>query len=163
MPVTMPALGASPSYMSHAASGDSSRNGEPGSISVSMRSRTGILPCSRCRATYFAPPPWRTWSRRPRYSVDERLHTVAIGAELRAAGVDVRVETFHHHPQQSVLNRQEGQRHTACMRYMSAPQRSHFIASSAGADGALLQRGDDRRNDDDVEQVCGEGSSTPAL
>ena len=30
MPVTSPAPGASPSYMSHAASGDSSRNGEPG-------------------------------------------------------------------------------------------------------------------------------------
>jgi hypothetical protein len=39
-------------------------------------------------------------------------------------------------PQQSVLKRHEGQRHTACMRYMSAPQRSHFIASSAGAVGA---------------------------
>ena len=59
--------------------------------------------------------------------IDERLHAIAIGAKFRTAGVDMRVKTFHHHPQQSVLNRQEGQRQTACMRYMSAPQRSHFI------------------------------------
>jgi hypothetical protein len=73
----------------------------------------------------------------------------------------VRVETFHHQPQQSVLNRQDGQRHTACMRYMSAPQRSHFIASPAGdgADfsaetiGVTTRRGTGLR----------EGSSTPAL
>ncbi len=64
--------------------------------------------------------------------VDERLHAIAIGAELRAADVDMRVKAIHYQPQQSVLNRQEGQRQTACMRYMSAPQRSHFIASSAG-------------------------------
>ena len=47
-------------------------------------------------------------------------------------------KTVHHHPQQSVLNRHAGQRHTACMRYMSAPQRSHFIASSAGTAGEAL-------------------------
>jgi hypothetical protein len=34
-------------------------------------------------------------------------------------------------PQQSVLNPQAGQRHTACMRYISAwPHRSQIIASS---------------------------------
>jgi hypothetical protein len=47
----------------------------------------------------------------------------------------VRVQTIHHQPQQSVLKRHDGQRHTACMRYISAPQRSHFIASSAAAGG----------------------------
>ncbi len=98
----------------------------------------------------------------PAILVNERLHAVTIGAELRAADVDVRVETFHYHPQQSVLNRQEGQRQTACMRYMSAPQRSHFIASAAGDAGAAwsadtigvtIRRG----------TGFGEGSSTPAL
>jgi hypothetical protein len=36
----------------------------------------------------------------------------------------------HYHPQQSVLKPQAGQRQTACMRYISAPQRSHGILSS---------------------------------
>jgi hypothetical protein len=41
-------------------------------------------------------------------------------------------------PQQSVLKRQAGQRHTACIRYISAPQRSHTVRlSSAGAGRAL--------------------------
>lgn len=41
-------------------------------------------------------------------------------------------------PQQSVLKRQAGQRHTACMRYISAPQRSHTVrVSSAGAGPAF--------------------------
>jgi hypothetical protein len=69
---------------------------------------------------------------------DKRLHAITVGAEFRAVGVDVRVEAIHYHPQQSVLNRQEGQRHTACMRYMSAPHRSHFMASSAGVAGGAL-------------------------
>ena len=50
MPVTMPAPGASSSYMPFAASGDSSRKAEPGSSNRSIRSRTGSLPRSRCRA-----------------------------------------------------------------------------------------------------------------
>ena len=33
-------------------------------------------------------------------------------------------------PQQSVLKRQAGQRQTACIRYISAPHRSHFTASA---------------------------------
>jgi hypothetical protein len=33
-------------------------------------------------------------------------------------------------PQQSVLKPQAGQRQTACMRYISAPHRSHGILSS---------------------------------
>jgi hypothetical protein len=35
-----------------------------------------------------------------------------------------------HHPQQSVLNRQAGQRHTACMRNISVPHRSQRTLSS---------------------------------
>ena len=34
-----------------------------------------------------------------------------------------------HQPQQSVLKRHSGQRHTACIRNISAPQRSHTTAS----------------------------------
>ncbi|MEP7308532.1 MAG: hypothetical protein ABJA98_23755, partial [Acidobacteriota bacterium] len=40
--------------------------------------------------------------------------------------------TGPYHPQQSVLNPHSVQRQTACMRYISAPQRSHSILSSAG-------------------------------
>jgi hypothetical protein len=69
--------------------------------------------------------------------VDERLHALAVGLKVRALDVDVSTEAFHYQPQQSVLKRQEGQRQTACMRYISAPQRSHFVASSDGA-GALF-------------------------
>jgi protein-L-isoaspartate(D-aspartate) O-methyltransferase len=35
-----------------------------------------------------------------------------------------------HHPQQSVLQPQDGQRQTACMRYISAPQRSQSVLAS---------------------------------
>jgi hypothetical protein len=35
-----------------------------------------------------------------------------------------------YHPQQSVLKPQAGQRQTACIRYISAPHRSHGILSS---------------------------------
>ena len=37
-----------------------------------------------------------------------------------------------HQPQQSVLKPHDEQRHTACMRYISALQRSHSILSSPG-------------------------------
>jgi hypothetical protein len=46
MPVTSPEQGASLSYMSNAPSGESSRNGDPGSMSFSIRSRTRSFP--RC-------------------------------------------------------------------------------------------------------------------
>jgi hypothetical protein len=46
------------------------------------------------------------------------------------------LELFYH-PQQSVLNPQHAQRQTACMRYISAPQRSQSVgASDAGAGGS---------------------------
>ena len=40
---------------------------------------------------------------------------------------------YVYHPQQSVLNPHAGQRQTACMRYISALQRSHSMASLAEA------------------------------
>jgi len=69
---------------------------------------------------------------------DELLHAVTIALKGRVGGIDVRVEDYH--PQQSVLNPQAGQRQTACMRYISAPQRSHSVwASVRGvAAGAVL-------------------------
>ena len=38
-------------------------------------------------------------------------------------------------PQQSVLKRHAGQRHTACIRYIAAPHRSHTIESGSGRAG----------------------------
>jgi hypothetical protein len=55
----------------------------------------------------------------------------------------VRLELLHYQPQQSVLKPQSGQRHTACMRYISAcPQRSQIMRSPAGA---LVFSGETRR------------------
>src|ERR1022692_842825 len=62
----MPALGASPSYISHAASAENSRNGDCGSSSRAMRSRTGSLPRAVCFAIASVPPPAPTSACRSR-------------------------------------------------------------------------------------------------
>jgi hypothetical protein len=55
------------------------------------------------------------------------------------------LELFYH-PQQSVLNPHDGQRQTACMRYISASQRSQRVgASDAGAEGSEVFSGVIRR------------------
>src|SRR5262245_35804061 len=94
--------------------------------------------------------------------VDEGLHPIAVGAKLGARCVDVRVQAFHYQPQQSVLNLQAGQRHTACIRYISAPQRSHFIESSAGCDNDLL-RAETTGVTISRGEFLEEGESSPAL
>jgi len=69
--------------------------------------------------------------REQRRTVGSRQSAVAcaVGSRQSAVGRPLR-----YHPQQSVLNPQAGQRQTACMRYISAPQRSHTVgASPAGA------------------------------
>ena len=68
MPVTIPALGAPPSYSSQAASAFSSRKAVPGSTSRSTRSRAGSLPRERCRSVAFSPPPRATCAVRSRSS-----------------------------------------------------------------------------------------------
>jgi hypothetical protein len=77
------------------------------------------------------------------------------------------MKPVHYQPQQSVLKRQAGQRQTACMRYISAPQRSHFIASSLACDGEALSADltgvTISRTLVDRGGVFGEGESTPAL
>src|SRR3954471_21297822 len=64
-PVITPEPGASLSYMPIAASGDSSRNGEPGSSSARTRSRGSSLPRDTWRLRLCSPPPSRTVSVRP--------------------------------------------------------------------------------------------------
>ena len=56
----------------------------PGSSSLSMRSRTGSLPCSRCRCEVFSPPPAATARCRVAQLRDERRHALVIAAELVA-------------------------------------------------------------------------------
>ena len=73
MPVTMLALGtakSSPSspYIPYAASGLSSRNGLPGSSSVSIRSRASILPRSVCLVRADSDPPCQARAVRSRSS-----------------------------------------------------------------------------------------------
>ena len=53
-------------------------------------------------------------------------------------------------PQQSVLKRHCGQRHTACMRYISAPQRSQSVRVSSAGAGA-------DRNADSTAVIGGSG------
>src|SRR6185369_10053304 len=50
--------------------------------------------------------------------------------DQRPTTKDQRPATIVYQPQQSVLNPHEGQRQTACMRYISAPQRSHSVLIS---------------------------------
>ena len=81
---------------------------------------------------------------------DKVLHAVAVRRKFAGRRVDVRFDLVHggrYQPQQSVLKRQAGQRHTACMRYISAPQRSHVHGVFAGF-GGRPQGGHDRSDDD---------------
>src|SRR5579859_4362840 len=66
MPVTRPADGISFSCSPQAASGESSRNGLPGSISLSIRSLGSSLPRLRWVATALSGPPRRTCPSRSR-------------------------------------------------------------------------------------------------
>src|SRR5690242_16841203 len=68
IPVTIPALGASPSYRSHAASAFSSRKAVSGSTRRSIRSRAVSFPRERWRSTERSPPPLATCAVRSRSS-----------------------------------------------------------------------------------------------
>lgn len=60
---------------------------------------------------------------------DELPHAFLVGLECRVGWNDPRLQNVHYQPQQSVLNPHAEQRQTACIRYISAPQRSHNILS----------------------------------
>src|SRR5689334_7685786 len=60
---------------------------------------------------------------------DELPHAFVVGLECRVRRNDPRLQNVHYQPQQSVLNPQDEHRQTACIRYISAPQRSHSILS----------------------------------
>src|SRR5262249_24439520 len=68
IPVTMPADGACPSYMSQAARAPSSRNALPGSSRRSTRSRAGSLPRERWASIALSPAPRATKAVRSRSS-----------------------------------------------------------------------------------------------
>ena len=111
--------------MSNAASGESSRNGDPRSSSRSMRSRTGSLPCARCRSTYFAPPPSARRADALAQSVDELLHAIAVGREDGVRGVDLRVENDHLPAAAVGLEAARGAAPDRVHAVISAPHRSH--------------------------------------
>ena len=86
MPVMMPADGTSPSYMPCAASGDSSRNGVPGSSSRSTRSRGSSLPrADVALARLFAAALHRRVELGAQIR-DQRLHGRGVARELGACG-----------------------------------------------------------------------------
>ena len=67
---------------------------------------------------------------------------------------------YRHHPQQSVLNPQAGQRQTACMRYISVPQRSHSVLASVlgVAAGAVMSAETGRAGA--CGRLCASGASS---
>ena len=77
MPVMMPAPWMASSYMPLAASGESSRNGEPGSISRITRSRGRSFPRDTWRSRRAAGPPSAACAR--------RLRNSSTSAPMRAA------------------------------------------------------------------------------
>ena len=82
MPVMMPAPWMASSYIPLAASGESSRNGAPGSISVITRSRGRSLPRPTWRSRERSLPPSAASARRALQIVDQRTHRLRIGAEI---------------------------------------------------------------------------------
>ena len=80
--MTIPAPGASPSYMPCAASGESSRNGAPGSSRRSTRSRGSSLPRDVCRARAFSPPPMPHARELLAQVGDQRLVGRGVGVEF---------------------------------------------------------------------------------
>jgi hypothetical protein len=67
--------------------------------------------------------------------------------------VDRGIQSVGYHPQQSVLYPQAGHRQTACIRNISALQRSHSIASADGRWQVLSPVGVE------APGVCGSGES----
>src|SRR5438874_1061156 len=97
MPVMIPAAGASPSYIPCAASGLSSRNGDPRSRSVSTRSRGSSLPRPACRSRELGGPP-RAAAGQVGHSANEWLTVIAGRGTERSYGgltVDFSVNEDH--------------------------------------------------------------------
>ena len=78
MPVTMPAPWIGSSYIPFAASGDNSRNGEPGSSRPDIRSRGSSLPRATWRSRARCGPPSAASARRVRYSPTSFSHSTAF-------------------------------------------------------------------------------------
>jgi hypothetical protein len=81
--------------MPSAASGDNSRNGDPGSSSAVMRSRASSLPRSVCLVRAFSPPPSRG-AREPAIEfLDERPVPLRVLAEFLRAWIELRTDDGH--------------------------------------------------------------------
>ena len=77
-PIPMTRLAPTWNSLPQAASGLSSRNGESGSSSSSMRSRGVILPRAWCRSTYLGPPPASALASST--SISSSLAVIALAA-----------------------------------------------------------------------------------
>src|SRR5215510_8729914 len=89
MPVTIPAHGASSSYMPLAARALNSRKGVSGSRTASTRSRTNILPRSLCRFTAASPPPFFTVSSLERSSATSSFIQSLLANVVSNVGHDI--------------------------------------------------------------------------
>ena len=81
--------------MPKAASGDSSRNGAPGSSSISTRSRGSNLPRATCLARAASPPPERAPGLAGAQFVDQRPHGGRVGGEFGAFPIDFGFQHRH--------------------------------------------------------------------
>ena len=88
MPVISPAPWIASSYIPLAASGDSSRNGVPGSISCITRSRGSSLPRADMALARARRPALRRLGAAAHQFIRERAHLRGVGAELRRGRVD---------------------------------------------------------------------------
>src|SRR5215212_12183322 len=71
------------------ASGESSRNAEPGSISSSIRSRGSSLPRAWWRSTYFSPPPATA------FATSTSSSAIFVSIELRRSSLSRSVMSVH--------------------------------------------------------------------
>src|ERR1700733_4535338 len=106
--VLAPTLNALP----QAARGLSSRNGESGSTSSSMRSRAVSLPRAWCRSTYFGPPP--SSASLSAASISSSLKAAAAAASLKVSAfgssVDCKTVIYAASPHRFALHRRRRSR-----------------------------------------------------
>ena len=143
MPVTRPAAGASLSYMLERGERrqlEERRAGIEQPVDALADGELALLAMALEVFGAAAHPDDLASTRAAR----RRAAACARGWPQTPRRTDRRVDDIHgrYHPQQSVLKPQAGQRQTACMRYISAPQRSHGILSSLAGGRAGLERGD---------------------
>ena len=95
MPVTMPAEGSSPSYICQAASGLSSRKGEPASTSPSMRSRARQLAPAAVQLHLPRAAAGPNLGQPRLQLLDQRLHPGLVVRKVRVGSGPAGADNFH--------------------------------------------------------------------